>query len=592
MNGGEAYSMEKNKAYVSVGDKLVRYYFLLGFVPLLFVCLYTFSVLRTTLKDDAHRYISSEAERVESLMNAWAERYSAMIDSIYMDYYFNAYITDDYENKGYEEMYPYIDKTLLRFSLICPEYTDIEFYSYNDTLPEDGNYLRNAAEMKDDWFQKAEEAKGVTLVAGINTDEQYDYKKTYICLVKLMNYYKYSSLQNVLQVQVDAHSVCDMIKTQNQTCQKFVLNKDNIILAASDKSDVGKNIEELLGDIVQWGNIDWGTPGSLIEQEEFYMVTQDCEMDMKVLVMEEKNSVLKTANQTGTRILLLIAGFAMLAIVSFSVYGRKFTERIDRIVYATGRLRRGDFSYYVREQTNDEIGKVADAMDDLTRQMEILIHENYTKQLKIQDSEMNLLYEQIDPHFLYNALATISSLSVMEGDGVTNRCVKALGEFYRVSLNKGKRILTVREELDLLKSYMFIQKLRFDDSIDITYDISEKILDYYCLKLLLQPLVENSIKYGIRDNDGKVLHIRVWAYEEKDCVCFVVEDDGVGIEKKQLKEVREAIRRGNGGYGLKNMDIRIKMQYGQEYGLKLESEEGVGTKVTVRIPSRQYEIKE
>ena len=108
--------------------------------------------------------------------------------------------------------------------------------------------------------------------------------------------------------------------------------------------------------------------------------------------------------------------------------------------------------------------------------------------------------------------------------------------------------------------------------------------------MLLQPVVENSIKYGIRDNNGRVLHIKVMVYEEKETVYFVIEDDGSGMERERLEEVQAAVNKGNGGYGLKNIDIRIKLQYGFRYGLRLESEKGIGTRVIIGIPRVWKEI--
>ena len=113
-----------------------------------------------------------------------------------------------------------------------------------------------------------------------------------------------------------------------------------------------------------------------------------------------------------------------------------------------------------------------------------------------------------------------------------------------------------------------------------------------CIRDSLQPVVENSIKYGIRDNNGKVLHIKVKVYEENETVYFVIEDDGTGMERERLEEVQAAVNKGNGGYGLKNIDIRIKLQYGSQYGLHLESEKGIGTKVIIRIPRVWKEIAE
>ncbi len=575
--------MKRNKKYRSVGQKLVSFYVLLGMIPLVVVSLYLFGVLRSALYEDGYRYIRQEAEEAGSLMDAWAERYEAIMDSIYMDYYTNAYIMADYSETGYESMYPYIDKTLLKLSLLCPENTQIEFYSLNATLPEDGNYFRRTEEMEKAWFHKAVEANGFTVVAGVDEGE-----KPGICLVKLMNYFKNGSLQNILQMRVEADSICSRMQTGDSNYRKYVLNSDGRILAAADRSKTGLHVDEL-EELITWERLRQEPEGKLLEYGRNYMVTKDCRLGMKILVAADRAAVLEKAEKMAGRILFLLISTAVLAFGGILLYARRFGQRINRIVFAAGRLKKGGFDYRIQDRTKDEIGKVADAMDDLTGKMEILIRENYQKQLRLRDSEINLLYEQIDPHFLYNALSTISSLSIMEGDRLTNRCVKALGEFYRVSLNQGKRMLSIREEVELLKSYMVIQKFRFDDSVEMDCQAEAEIMEYRCLKLLLQPVVENSVKYGMRDNNGMTLHIKVRVYGEEDTVCFLVEDDGMGMEPERLEEVNAAVREGNGGYGLKNIDVRVKLQYGPSYGLRLESKRGKGTRVLIRIPKDRGE---
>ncbi len=128
---------------MSVGAKLMGFYILFGLIPLVIAYLYTFHVLRRILVEDGYRYIRQEAQRLEGQMNMWTDRYSIMIDSIYMDYYTNAYLMTDYNGIGYENMYPYIDKFLLKLSLLCQEKPDMGFYSYNRTLPGDRNYFNN-----------------------------------------------------------------------------------------------------------------------------------------------------------------------------------------------------------------------------------------------------------------------------------------------------------------------------------------------------------------------------------------------------------------------------------------------------------------
>lgn len=579
----------KQSGRVSIGAKLMGFYILFGLIPLMIAYLYTFHVLRRVLVEDGYRYIRQEAARLGGQMDMWVNQYSVMIDSIYMDYYTNAYLMTDYDGIGFENMYPYIDKLLLKLSLLSPEKPDIRFYSYNRSLPEDRNYFHKMEELGDGWFEKAVQANGFTVLAGVENIQKYGEEKPYLCFVRLMNYYKNGSLQNVMQVQVDARAVLNQLWSGKEAGRAYVIGEGETILLSSDPADVGKPARELVSeDIIEKlrGEGEESCENrELLESGEYFLVIYDCGLDMKVLVMEEKEVMMGQARRMEQILLLLLATTSVIALCSVFLFGRSFGKRINRIVYATERLRKGDFTYFIREKRNDEIGRIGNAVDGLTRQIDRLIQENYEKQLKIKDSEINLLCEQINPHFLYNALSSISSLSIMEGDRLTSRCVKALGEFYRVSLSKGKGMLTVREELELLKSYMVIQKFRFDDSIEIAYDVEPEVLSAGCLKLLLQPVVENSIKYGIRDNNAEPLHIKIRIAGEGETLCFVVEDDGVGMEPARLCQVQEALRRGTGGYGLKNIDVRIKLQYGEEYGVMLESVKGVGTRVTMKIPA-------
>jgi two-component system sensor histidine kinase YesM len=165
----------------------------------------------------------------------------------------------------------------------------------------------------------------------------------------------------------------------------------------------------------------------------------------------------------------------------------------------------------------------------------------------------------------------------------TTQSIRYLSDFYRISLNKGKQILSIQEELQLLKEYMKIQELRFEESIHITYEVKRELLPYRTIKLILQPLVENAIQHG-RRSEEEVLHIQITIEEERDKVIFLVEDDGIGIEAERLHELQEKLRHSEEGYGLKNVDIRVKLNYGEEYGVKIASQLGKGTKVRVDIP--------
>ena len=149
-------------------------------------------------------------------------------------------------------------------------------------------------------------------------------------------------------------------------------------------------------------------------------------------------------------------------------------------------------------------------------------------------------------------------------------------------LTQGKQVLSIQEEVELLQSYLKIQQMRFRDSVQVEYEIAREVLTYRTIKLLLQPLVENAIHHARKEEE--VLHIAVRIQKEERDVVFQVTDDGCGIEAEKLIKLRSSLRRSEEGYGLRNVANRVRLAYGEDYGVRIESQEGYGTTVSVRIP--------
>lgn len=311
-------------------------------------------------------------------------------------------------------------------------------------------------------------------------------------------------------------------------------------------------------------------------------MSMDVGLGMKLIMTEDQASLLEEAEAVARRILLIFAGSSLLVFGVIFFYGKMSSLRVDKVVYAAKKLGDGQFDYILKDMGKDEIGQIADAFNLLNERIQILIQDNYEKKLMIKSSEMNLLQEQINPHFLYNALSVITSMSMRENGKRTVECLRYLADFYRISLNKGREVVTIQEEMDLLKNYMKIQKIRFGEDVNISYEVDEETLEFHTIKLLLQPLVENAIHHGRRDEG--VLNIRVGVRRQGDRIVYVVADDGLGIEPEKLVKLRTDLKQSQGGFGLKNVDIRVKLQYGENYGVNVESSLGTGTRICVEIP--------
>lgn len=310
---------------------------------------------------------------------------------------------------------------------------------------------------------------------------------------------------------------------------------------------------------------------------------QKAENGMMLVKMIRPASIFHNIQKTLNRMLLMLGMVAILVILAIYYYVGNYTGKVHMVRYMAKQMGAGKFEYKLPDLGHDEIGEIAIIFNQLNEEIQQLIYENYEKQLKIKDSYLNLMQEQINPHFLYNALSVISSMAMRNRDQRTVESIQYLASFYRISLNKGKQNLTVEDELDLLKNYMKIQTIRFGKRIEITYDCQDSVRNCRTIKLILQPLVENAIHHGMKEEE--TLHISVRVYRGQKGLMMEVEDDGLGVEEEKLRRIRSEIRNSREGFGLINVGIRIKLQYGENYGIQIASKEQQGTKVTVCIPA-------
>lgn len=239
----------------------------------------------------------------------------------------------------------------------------------------------------------------------------------------------------------------------------------------------------------------------------------------------------------------------------------------------------------------DEIGTLYENYNFMITRIHTLLHENYQMGRELKSAEYKALQSQINPHFLYNTLDMISWLSYQKKPEQISSVVYSLANFYKLSLNKGKYIVPISDEISHVTYYMKIQDLRFSGEIRFLTDIDPVILQYSIPKITLQPIVENALFHGILEKKSKSGQITIHGILAEDNVLLIVEDDGVGIPSDQLNVLLEADNSeahaddSGSHYGLRNINKRIRLQYGEEYGLSFESIPGEGTKVVLRLPS-------
>lgn len=244
----------------------------------------------------------------------------------------------------------------------------------------------------------------------------------------------------------------------------------------------------------------------------------------------------------------------------------------------------------IEEECEDEISNLKRAYNALLNSIRELLERTRKEEVIIRKNELDLILEQISPHFLYNTLDTISALTLIGDQDKSFQMTQALGRFYRNSLNSGRQMLSLREELDIIKNYMTIINIRYDDKISITYEVAEDLLDVLILKLILQPLVENAVHHGMRQKDGPgELRIGVQALD-KEMLEVSVWDNGVGIPEERIGKILNGeYRTKKSGFGLYSVKQRVELFYGITDAVCIRSDLGNWTEIKVRFPRRDEE---
>ena len=272
------------------------------------------------------------------------------------------------------------------------------------------------------------------------------------------------------------------------------------------------------------------------------------------------------------------------------------SKPLHSLCAAMEKFKRGDFGQKVEVITSDEVGEASACFNGMVDDIKELIDKNYVMALKERESELDVLQAQINPHFLYNTLDTLYWRVLEDGNEEAAEDILTLSQLFRLVLNRGNSIVSVRSEGELLERYLHIQKMRFGKRLEYKVSMSEAILEREIPKLILQPFVENAIVHGF-EKVGDLFHLSVSGEEDGNHMVFYIRDTGVGMNKEQLAAIfvepdtREYASQRIGRYAIKNVRERLELMYGEDFELRIESEEGRGTTVMIRIPCGLKELQ-
>lgn len=430
----------------------------------------------------------------------------------------------------------------------------------------------------------------------LNFKEELDesiYKLAVGC-VTFENISEDASLQNPYELIAD-------LRSDFQTLMQITTDKESRAWLQSLLRNID-TLEERVDDIKE--NLEEG--GHYDENMEMldnniYILTELIQDDIQYYIYYQTQSIENLRDQLNSQVqsfvtvccmalVFVVAGVLITAVL----ISNSITKPVEELCGVTDKISKGDFSVRAGVTTEDEVAQLAGRINHMSEQLEIMVDKIKEDERKMRYAELRLLQEQINPHFLYNTLDTIVWLIECNLSEKAMHMVVSLSDFFRLVLSHGKEFISIQDEERHIRSYLEIQQVRYCDILEYEIAIEPELYQYKILKLSLQPIVENALYHGIKYKRAKG-KIEITGTMRNEKIYLAVKDTGVGMSEEQLQKLREDIKQPcketEAGFGLANVNERIRIHFGAEYGMTIDSVEGEGTTVSLVIPAEFSEAQ-
>lgn len=476
-----------------------------------------------------------------------------------------------------------ISNLVYRFCLYVPDevmYAGNQYYFDGvSRLKERSDYvdLRYALNRGEDYVAISRERDGV---------DQQDTSQMVTLYHRIASKKEKEEELGICSISVSAKYFQDIMKNANITSEGLVyLMSENGRMITSSNSSILQKMQKK-GILLNYG-AELFMEKRKEGQKEYYITRQNVDGAswQMILIIPENEYEDQYRFLWLSAALMLGSMIAVIVLMSYLLSGY-YVGRLKKLNVEMTGLESGNLNANLPITTEeDEIEEIYHNFNGMVQEVQRLMQEHYQLGKEVKMAEVRALQAQINPHFLYNTLDLINWISMDYGAEEIGTLTWNLARFYRLSLNHGKSLISIGEEVEHVEVYVNIENYHFDNAISLEVDVPEELKSYACLNIILQPFVENAIVHGIAEKpDIESCEIRICARREEQDIVFSVQDDGPGVDVKEMqKETQQDIRTAQHGYGVRNINFRLKLCFGEKYGVTyLESEKG--THVEIKIP--------
>lgn len=552
--------------------KLAIFYSLFCFLPVMLLFLLSFLQMRSIIDDKEKLNLQSYLQQSVSSMDRTLDGYNSLSDYIAFDRTLAEAFSTEYGTpyEQYEQLTQKVDPILRSSSYFHGGMQRITIYTDNGMVKHDTTVAPVSEIEETDWYQKTLEHPGLNWF--VNYPE-----KTLFSARKLA----FSGARegvNILYMDVDYQKLfTPYAETLISECGLYITDQEGkLVFEESRFSGKNQNYDLTYSEFLE--QRDRGSADYTILCEQSNTTGWTVWLYQPVGLAGE--SMRPIGVMAGVTILICI--FA--AVLAYFITSGMVSGRIERLTCLMQEVQEGSMDMQVGSDDRDEIGMLYRGFGSMMKRIRTLINEVYLGKITQKEAELKALQAQINPHFLYNTLSLINWKALAAGEEDISRMTLAMSTFYRTALNRGRNVLQVEAELSNTRAYLEIQSMLHDGDFDYEIEVQPEILQCESLNLILQPLVENAIHHGIEEKTDGRGKISVRGWKEDNCVWFMVEDNGVGMEQKVADKI---LTMESKGYGVRNVDERIRLCYGEKYAMKVESVVGKGTKMTIHFPAKQ-----
>lgn len=552
--------------------KLAIFYSLFCFLLVMLLFWLSFLQMRSIIDDKGKMNLQSYLQQSMSSMDRTLDGYNSLSDYIAFDRTLAEVFSMEYGTpyEQYEQLTQKVDPILRTASYFHGGMQQITIYTDNGMVKHDTTVAPVSEIEETDWYQKTLEHPGLNWFANYQEETLFSARKL-----------AFSGARegvNILYMDVDYQKLfTPYAETLISECGLYITDQDGkLVFEESRFSGKNQNYDLTYSEFLE--QRDRGSTDYIILCEQSNTTGWTVWLYQPVGLAGE--AMRPIGVMAGVTILICI--FA--AVLAYFITSGMVSSRIERLTHFMQEVQEGSMDMQMESDDRDEIGMLYRGFGSMMKRIRTLINEVYLSKITQKEAELKALQAQINPHFLYNTLSLINWKALAAGEEDISRMTLALSTFYRTALNRGRNVLQVETELSNTRAYLEIQSMLHDGDFDYEIEAQTEILQCESLNLILQPLVENAIHHGIEEKTDGRGKITVRGWKEDNCVWFMVEDNGVGMEQEVADKI---LTMESKGYGVRNVDERIRLCYGEKYAMKVESVVGKGTKMTIHFPARR-----